>query len=313
MPDAAPLLHLTTALALAWVLDRAFGEPPNRFHPVAWLGSAMAPLTRWLPTLAPRPAFWAGTAAWWAVVVGVVALAWALQTALLTAPAWWGVPALALLLKPSFAWRMLHDEVAAVGQALASEGLPAARQQVARLCSRDVSSLDEAAVLETAIETLAENFNDSLVAPLWWCALAGLPGAWAWRAINTLDASWGYRGRWEQAGKWAARADDVAAWLPARLSALLLWPGPAWRRLPQEARRTPSPNGGWPMAAMALHLGVRLGKPGVYRLNAEAPPPQAADLQAALAHGQRAAWAAAGLTLAALAGLALAIHLSAAA
>jgi adenosylcobinamide-phosphate synthase len=289
--SADTALRLVTALALAWALDRAFGEPPNRWHPVAWLGSALAPLTRQLPRLAPRPALWAGGLAWCAVVGTVTVLAWALQIWLLSLPAWWGVPLLALVLKPSFAWRMLHDEVATVGQRLHSEGLAGAREQLARLCSRDVHNLGDNEVLETAIETLAENFNDALVAPLWWCLLAGLPGAWAWRATNTLDAMWGYRGRWDHAGRWAAQADDVGAWVPARLSAGLLLPR-GHQRLASQARLTPSPNGGWPMAAMALHLGVRLRKPGVYTLNATAPSPSPAHLQKALAHGQRAATAA---------------------
>jgi len=315
--------RLAAALALAWLLDLAFGEPPDRWHPVAWLGQALAPATRWLPTLAPLPGFIAGALGWWLVVGGMALLALVLQAALLAAPPWWGVPLLALLLKPAFAWRMLHDEVAAVGRVFGAAsadvahadpqhaGLAAARAQVARLCSRDVATLDADAVHETAIETLAENLNDSLVAPLFWAVLLGLPGAWAWRATNTLDAMWGYRGRWQWAGKWAARADDALAWLPARLTALLLmWTPPclpwqAWRALPREARRTPSPNGGWAMAAMALQLGVRLRKPGVYVLNAPAPSPGPAQLQQALRRAAHAAWAALLLALAALAWRAL--------
>jgi adenosylcobinamide-phosphate synthase len=184
---------------------------------------------------------------------------------------------------------MLTDEVRAVEAAL-QQGLDAGRRRLAQLCSRDVSQLDTSAVRETAIESLAENLNDSLVAPLFWFAVAGLPGAWAWRAANTLDAMWGYRGRWEWAGKWAARADDALAWLPARLCALLLWrPSFAPSTLRREARRTPSPNGGWPMAALALRLGVRLGKPGVYLLNPGAPPPDGAALARALRLAERAA------------------------
>ena len=301
--SAEALLRLAAALAIAWALDACFGEPPNRWHPVAWLGRALAPLGPWLPTLAPAPGFGAGALAWCAVVGGVAALAVLLQAVVLAAPAWIGVPLLALLLKPAFAWRMLHDEVAAVGRALDGEGLAAGRARVARLCSRDVAALDADAVRETDIETLAENLNDSLVAPLWWLLLAGLPGAWAWRAVNTLDALWGYRGRWAWAGKWAARADDLLAWLPARLSAVLLrpaWQPPAWRALARQAALTPSPNGGWPMAAMALHLGVRLHKPGVYVLNGGAPAPRPAQLQQALRRGRQAAWAAVALVLSAV-------------
>ncbi|WP_100226757.1 CobD/CbiB family cobalamin biosynthesis protein, partial [Rubrivivax gelatinosus] len=200
----------------------------------------------------------AATLAWWAVVGGVAALAWGLQTALLGLPHWAAVPLLALALKPSFAWRMLRDEVAAVDAAFMAGGLPAAQQRLRNLCSRDVERLDAREVRETAIETLAENLNDSVVAPLFWFCVAGLPGAWAWRAVNTLDAMWGYRGRWEWAGKWSARADDVLGWLPARLTALMLWrPSLGFAPLAHEAARTPSPNGGWPMGAMALRLGRR--------------------------------------------------------
>jgi len=261
-------LVFAAALALAWLIDRRFGEPRDAWHPVAWLGHAIMPLHRRLPKLAPRAALVAGTLAWWVVVGGVAALAWGLQTAIFALPHWAAVPLLALALKPSFAWRMLRDEVAAVDAAFKAGGLPAAQQRLRNLCSRDVERLDAREVRETAIETLAENLNDSVVAPLFWFCVAGLPGAWAWRAVNTLDAMWGYRGRWEWAGKWSARADDVLGWLPARLTALLLWrPSLGVAPLAHEAARTPSPNGGWPMGAMALRLGVRLGKPGVYTLN----------------------------------------------
>lgn len=281
-------LIAAAALLLAALLDRAFGEPPNHWHPVAWLGQLLAPLGRPLLQWPPLAAVLGGGVLWLLVVVAVAVMAWCLQAWLLSLPAWASVSLLALALKPSFAWRMLHDEVAAVEAAFA-QGLPAARQQLSRLCSRDVQQLDEVAVRETAIETLAENFNDSLVAPLFWFLIAGLPGAWAWRAVNTMDAMWGYRGRWEWAGKCAARADDVLAWLPARISALLLWrPNISWRQLRREAALTPSPNGGWPMAAMALRLGVGLSKPDVYRLNAAAGAADAAALRRALRIGRAA-------------------------
>jgi adenosylcobinamide-phosphate synthase len=288
------------ALVLAWALDAALGEPRDAWHPVAWFGRALAPLGRRLSTLRPAPAFVAGALAWTFAVAAVAVAAWALEAWLTTLPPWLALPLLALALKPAFAWRMLQDEVRAVEDALA-QGLEAGRSRLSQLCSRDVSQLDAGEVRETAIETLAENFNDSLVAPLFWFVVAGLPGAWAWRAANTLDAMWGYRGRWEWAGKWAARADDALAWVPARIAAALLWrPSVRVGTLCREARRTPSPNGGWPMAAMALRLGVRLGKPGVYVLHAAGQPPDMPALARALRIAEHAARAAFGLAIVAL-------------
>jgi len=166
--------------------------------------------------------------------------------------------------------------------------LPAGRKRLSELVSRDTAQLSEREVRESTIETLAENLNDSVVAPIFWFVLFGLPGAAVYRFANTADAMWGYRGiykgqHWEWAGKWAARADDVLSWLPARLTALLLAlvvrleGGLPLKALGLEARKTPSPNSGWPMAAMALALGVSLSKPGVYTLNPAGRPAQAAD------------------------------------
>jgi adenosylcobinamide-phosphate synthase len=195
-----------------------------------------------------------------------------------------------LLLKPLLAWRVLREEVQAVELGL-TESLPAGRRRLSRLVSREVRMLDAVQVREAAIETLAENLNDSVLAPLFWFALAGLPGAAVYRFANTADAMWGYRDHREWSGKWAARADDLLSWLPARLTALGLcavaavWPG--WAHLRQQARLTPSPNGGWPMGAMACLLGCRLGKPGVYTLMARGRDATAADLQRALVWSSR--------------------------
>ena len=278
-----PALTLALAVPLAWAIDARFGEPRDAWHPVAWLGRALAPVGRGLRTWSPVPAFVGGAVVW---LIGAGAIAWlalALQAGLIVSGVspWVAVPLLALLLKPTFAWRMLRDEAAAVEAALADEGVDAARVRLARLVSRDVRVLDAALIRETTIETIAENLNDSVVAPLFWYALFGLPGAAVYRFANTLDAMWGYRGAWEWAGKWSARADDVLSWLPARITALLLLPTP---RLYEQARQTPSPNSGWPMSAMALRLGVRLRKPGVYELNGNAPSPNAEQVRLALAH-----------------------------
>ena len=281
------------ALLLAWALDLCFGEPRSAWHPVAWLGSVLTPLGRFLSRGAALWAFIGGALVWLVFASAIAWAAWAVQTQLLGLSPWFAAPLLALLLKPTFSWRMLRDEVTAVDAALA-HSLEAGRARLSRIVSRDVNALDADMVRETAIESLAENLNDSLVAPLFWYAVAGLPGAAVYRFANTLDAMWGYRGRWEWAGKWSAVADDVLSWLPARLTALLLRPSlrlQDWLRLRTEARHTPSPNGGWPMAAMALRLGVRLRKPGVYALNANAPSPTAGQVAQALRFATHAAWA----------------------
>jgi adenosylcobinamide-phosphate synthase len=140
------------------------------------------------------------------------------------------------------------------------------------------------------VSTLAENLNDSVVAPLFWFAVAGLPGAALYRFANTADAMWGYMGErggrdWTWAGRWAARVDDALSWLPARLTALLialLSAGRGWSAVVANAGLTPSPNGGWPMGALAVGLGIRLGKPGVYELNGQGRAPWAADTALAL-------------------------------
>lgn len=336
-PAAVPLL--------AFGLDVVFGEPPVRLHPVVWMGQYLqwageriAPLVvvDAPPSRGARPAnasriagegrvnlseagrattvqdarrqFQRGALAWLLGAAVTTSLAWGVQGALGQLPVWLAVPLLALCLKPLFAWRMLRDLVAQVEAAL-GQGLQAGREQLAHLVSRDVQQLDEAGVRESAIETLAENLSDSLVAPLLWFALLGLPGAALYRFANTADAMWGYPGvhggrYWQWAGKWAAHADDVLNWLPARLTAGLLMLGARrtlWQALPAQAALTPSPNGGWPMGAMALRLGVGLGKPGVYRLNAQAPAPQASHTWQALRRARRVAWLAVVLCAGAIA------------
>ncbi|WP_326537134.1 adenosylcobinamide-phosphate synthase CbiB [Pseudorhodoferax sp.] len=292
------------AVWVALLVDRLWGEPPAALHPVVAMGRYLGWAGRRLPQR-PAAAFAAGALAWCAGALGVGACAAALQWALWQwLPAWAAACALGLALKPLLAWRMLHDEVQAVEVAL-GQSLDAGRARLAMLVSRDVAPLDAGTVRESAIESLAENLNDSVVAPLFWFVLLGLPGAAVFRFANTADAMWGYRsvrgGRdWEWAGKWAARADDVLGWVPARLTALLLVPLRSGAALAAEAGRTASPNSGWPMAAMALRLGVRLRKPGVYALNAAGRAPEAADLARALRLAGRAVAAAGVLASVAL-------------
>jgi adenosylcobinamide-phosphate synthase len=285
------------AIVVAFALDRLFGEPPAPLHPVVWMGKALGAVGAPWPRLPPLGQFLCGTLAWIAgggSVVAVGALAMTMLRRLPQVPPWTLVAQvllLGILLKPLLAWRMLRDEVAAVESALAT-GLTEGRQRLSRLVSRDTRRLSGGEIRESALESLAENLNDSLVAPLFWFTLGGLPAAALYRFANTADAMWGYRDRWEWAGKWSARADDLLSYVPARLTALLLAATGARspRGLRAAARVTPSPNGGWPMGMLALALGVRLRKPGVYVLNAEGVGPRAADTGRAIGICTRAAW-----------------------
>lgn len=316
-------------LLMALWVDSRWGEPRAALHPVVWMGHYLGACGRVTGRCMPWLALLLGALAW-TVGAGLVGLlAYGFQALvlgeldkLLVASTgatkdvhWrgllWLLPALviyALLLKTMFSWRMLSTETAAVEVAL-QHSLPAGRERLSWLVSRDTTNLSESEVRESALESLAENLNDSVVAPLFWFVLLGLPGAAVYRFANTADAMWGYRSpRWEWAGKWAARADDVLSWIPARLTALVLLVVALLTTAPRrrsalslravifEARKTPSPNSGWPMAAMALALGVSLRKVGVYTLNPSGLKPATHDT----AQAQRLA----GLTVAAVAWLA---------
>ena len=286
---------LAAALLLALAIDHLWGEPPVAWHPVVWMGHMLNwAAARFVPSVPTAHQaqnfkhFGLGALFWIAQAAIIVVAYYGLLKLLEELPWLLCTVLLACLLRPLLAWRMLREEVAAVEAALA-QSLDAGRSQLARLVSRDVSQLSVAQVRESAIETLAENLNDSVVAPVFWFVLLGLPGAALYRFANTADAMWGYPGMrsgryWQWAGKWAARADDVLSWLPARITAvLMLWRRP-WlvMQLPAQAAHTPSPNSGWPMAAMALSLGVRLNKPGVYVLHAGGREVVACDMPLAI-------------------------------
>lgn len=316
IPHAAVLAG---AVLVALALDVLFGEPPARLHPVVAMGHYLGAVGRRVSRAvgaAPRPGveFWLGALGWCVGGALVVALAQAVVGAMQTLHPLAQAVVLGALLKPMLSWRMLRDEVRAVEVALA-ESLEAGRARVGRLVSRDVTDLSDIQVREAAVSTLAENLNDSVVAPLFWFAVAGLPGAALYRFANTADAMWGYRGErqgrvWTWAGKWAARADDVLSWLPARITGALILAvggGRHWKELSRLARLTPSPNGGWPMGALALALNVRLGKEGVYVLNEPAPAPSPKHIADSVALCGRVVWLAAGL-LAALAVTFLCLH-----
>jgi adenosylcobinamide-phosphate synthase len=210
----------------------------------------------------------------WVVSVSA-GLTWILLQAIAAAHLVVYVLVAGILLKSSFALRELGRAALAVVRHLEKGDRESARLALRSLCSRDPSTLTQEELLAGTVESLAENASDSFVAPLFYFVLLGVPGAIGYRAVNTLDAMVGYRGKLEALGKFAARLDDVANWIPARLTALLflvvgrLFGGnvsQGWRILRRDGGKTPSPNGGRPMAAMAGLLGVRLDKAGVYSL-----------------------------------------------
>ncbi|MCS6803185.1 MAG: adenosylcobinamide-phosphate synthase CbiB [Chloroflexota bacterium] len=271
-------------LALAALLDWALAEPPSAVHPVVWMGRLLAAAE---PALLRGPSsrqlvvgalVAAGGAGGW-FVVGRALDQFLVRSALF-------LPLRAWLLKCCFAWRAL-DEAAARVEGLLREGrLAAAQTAVQSLVSRETAALDAEQVAAAAIESVAENLGDSLVGPVLAYAVGGLGGAFAYRWVNTADAMVGYRGRFEWGGKAAARLDDLANFVPARLAAALLLLCGGDRRSGLDALRrdrgqTASPNAGWPMATMAGLLGRSLEKPGAYRLNASAPAPGPSDILAA--------------------------------
>jgi adenosylcobinamide-phosphate synthase len=285
------------SIVLALLMDRWLGEPPARVHPVVWMGHYLKWVGSGLPDRGPRTAFLLGMVYWIAGAALIAVVYGCAGAAFARLPLWLGTTLTALVLKPLFALRMLLGEVEAVERSL-DEGLECGRARLALIVSRDTARLDAGEIRESSLESLSENLSDSVIAPLFWFVLFGLPGAAVYRFANTADAMWGYRGRWEWAGKFAARVDDVLNWVPSRLTAVgLLLLGKdrilLLRRLPREAARTSSPNSGWPMAALALSLNIRLRKPDVYTLNAGGLSPSAADTSTALRRAETAAWMAA--------------------
>jgi adenosylcobinamide-phosphate synthase len=287
------------SIILALLIDRWWGEPPARIHPVVWMGYYLKRAGRGLPDHGPRTALFLGTTYWLAGAALVAAVYGFAGAGSAKLPPWLDIVLTAVLLKPLFALRLLLSEVGAVESSL-MQSVECGRARLAHIVSRDTASLDSGEIRESSLESLAENLSDSVIAPLFWFALFGLPGAAVYRFANTADAMWGYRGRWEWAGKFAARADDLLNLIPARITAIgLLLMGrnriPLLRRLPGEAARTASPNSGWPMGALALSLNVRLRKPQVYALNGNGSAPSTADTSTALRRAQATAWIVAAL------------------
>jgi adenosylcobinamide-phosphate synthase len=242
-------------------------------HPVTWIGRLIAELDRLL-NRDTADAYWrrsAGVIAVLLLLAIVGAIAFIVERELLRLP--FGLFAVAVIASTLIAQRSLHQHVADVATALEQGGVIAGRTAVAKIVGRDTDTLDAAGVARAAIESLAENFSDGIVAPVFWMAIAGLPGAALYKAINTADSMIGHRTPRHEAFGWAAAKLDDLVNLPAsRLSALLLVAAAAlnknaaaaWRAVVRDAPRHRSPNAGYPEAAMAGALGLSLAGPRVY-------------------------------------------------
>ncbi len=249
-------------LMLALVCEWLVGDPPNRWHPVAWFG-------RWAQACEARlyrDARSSGVLAWTAAATPAILLAYG-------AHALFGLVADVVLVWASLGWRSL---LAHVRRVLAAESDEEAKRAAWHITSRDVGPMRSEDARRAALESLAENACDAVIAPMFWWLLLGPVGAWGYRIANTLDALWGYRhARYRRFGWWAARVDDFANWMPARITAALfavVGRTPDWRLLRAQARAHPSVNAGWPEAALAWAAHVRLGGPVRRRGQLEARP-----------------------------------------
>jgi adenosylcobinamide-phosphate synthase len=271
---------MSVALALvAMLIELCFGYPERLFrtigHPATWIGRLMVALDRWLNREAAGPTERraAGVAALLILLAAVGALALIVERELLRLP--FGILVTGLVASTLLAQRSLHKHVADVADALDKRGIASARTAVSRIVGRDSEALDAAGIARAAIESLAENFSDAIVAPVLWMAIAGLPGAALYKAINTADSMIGHRTpRYADFGWAAARLDDLVNLPASRLAALLLVAAAAlrkdasvdaaWRAVRRDAARHRSPNAGFPEAAMAGALGLSLAGPRVY-------------------------------------------------
>jgi adenosylcobinamide-phosphate synthase len=269
-------LQLILTLCIALGIDAMLGDPPNRWHPVARMGSAIA-MARRYAWESRMGAFLFGTMV---SVGGMLVLFFfgLLFVAILDRTTWWiSAVVQAMALKTMFSASSLAKAGERVARCLDANDLASARHEVSyHLVSRDTKDLDGPRVAAAALESIAENSSDSVIAPLFYFAIAGLPGAVVYRFANTLDAMWGYRTpALEWLGKSPARVDDLMNWIPARITAclILLVGGSVHRSFGRGVRvwwrdcwKTPSPNSGHPMSAATGVLGVELEKRECYVL-----------------------------------------------
>ena len=282
------MTHAAVLLAIL-IVEAAIGYPRTWPHPVMAAGALIDAIERrWNAGSAVRRRV-AGVALLAVLVALSVGIGLAIEAIVGRG---WGVILIVAAGTTGLAQRSLHDHVAAILRPLTRGDLPAARRAVAMIVGRDTDALTEAGIATAAIESLAESFCDGVVAPAFWFLVAGLPGLFAAKAINTADSMIGHRTARFAAFGWAsARADDVVNWIPARIAGVLLCVASrgGWRVMLRDAARHASPNSGWPEAAMAGALGRRLGgpvrydgEPAMRAVLGNGPAPDGIDLARAL-------------------------------
>jgi len=294
-------VEILLILSIALAVDLALGEPPRIIHPVVWMGKFTSFLEARGVGQRPLAQFIYG------VVVTLVTIG------LFTMPAYFILIYLkdinlaayvvlgAILLKSTFSLRELRRVALKIKRLLLKEELDEARFELRSLVSRDTQGLSKPLLVSATVESVAENICDSFVAPLFYFLLFGVPGAIAYRVVNTLDAMIGYHGKYEYLGKFVTRLDDVLNFIPARLSALLLVLAAflsrrdarsSWQTVLSSHSRTESPNAGWTMAAVAGALNVRLEKKEHYRLGKGGAPlvPETIDASLRLVQVSALGW-----------------------
>jgi adenosylcobinamide-phosphate synthase len=266
-------VNAALALLLAVMVDAVVGDPRWLPHPIRWMGLAIEKGEAGLRAL-PLPLLVSGGFLAAGLILGTYGAARGALALSSRCHPLLGVLLQVVLLFYCLSARSLAGAAMGVWRVLVRGGLPEARRAVAMIVGRETAELDEGGVARAAVETVAENLVDGIIAPLFWAAVGGAPLALAYKMTNTLDSMVGYRNeRYRAFGKAAAKIDDLANWLPARLSVPLIAlaasllnrrGGPAWRQARQDGRQHSSPNAGWPEAAFAGALGVWLGGPNRY-------------------------------------------------
>jgi adenosylcobinamide-phosphate synthase len=276
---------------LALIIDIALGDPPDRFHPVAWLGKLIQCETKTAAGRSQKSRFITGMLLVFFTTSILGILVFLFMNFLSAFNSILYIIVGALLLKSTFSVSGLLKAALRIKQELQRNEMGTARQDLKWLVSRNTSDLDSRQVMSAAIESVAENICDSFIAPVIYFLAFGIAGAVIYRVVNTYDAMIGYHGEWEYFGKFAARLDDVLNFIPARISAFILivaaWAcGKSWAKscaiMWRDHRRTESPNAGWTMSAVAGALGVRLEKTGSYRLGDDAHQLSLGDIDAAM-------------------------------